>query len=292
MNKKKKQIIDVAHQLFLEKGFAHTSIQDILDEAKTAKGTFYNYFKSKNECLIAILELVKEESDQKRKELLIGKRVDDEEVFAEQILIRLATDKEYNIMALFMTTSFMTDRELSNFMVKMHMNELHWIARRLINLYGAEVKEIAIDQAVVFLGILQHTLQVTKMACLEDFPDKKAIQFALKQLKPLINHQMQEEEIMFPIHLIPFDEEGEPETLQKLSDQALIQIETILQLQLPTEEIELFEFLATELKMEKPRILLIESIWRTLSQTEANQQYKDFLHLLSTYIKMSRENFG
>ncbi|MBY0099665.1 TetR/AcrR family transcriptional regulator [Mesobacillus maritimus] len=292
MNKKQKQIIDVAHKLFLEKGFGQTSIQDILDEAKIAKGTFYKYFKSKNECLIAILELVKQESDQKRNELLIGNRIDDEEVFADQISIRLATDKEYNILALFLTTSFMTDRELGTFMVNMHMSEVHWVSRRLIDIYGGEIKEIALDQAVIFLGILQHTLQVGKMASL-DFPDKKAVQFALRQLKPIIREQYQKKDVLFPIHLIPFDEEDELETVQQLTEQVVNLLKKLLQQERTMEETELFEFLIAELKMEKPRILIIESIWRTLGQaakqTKATDEYNELLQKLSYFITLTKK---
>ena len=56
MNDRKQQVLLTAQQLFVEKGFSATSVQDILDEAKISKGTFYNYFSSKNECLIAILD--------------------------------------------------------------------------------------------------------------------------------------------------------------------------------------------------------------------------------------------
>ncbi|MDY0395878.1 TetR/AcrR family transcriptional regulator [Virgibacillus halophilus] len=67
MNEKKKRVIDVALELFIEKGFAQTSIQDIIQAAEISKGTFYNYFPSKNECLIAILAYVDREGDQKKK---------------------------------------------------------------------------------------------------------------------------------------------------------------------------------------------------------------------------------
>ena len=54
MNDRKQHVINKAHQLFIDKGFQATSIQDILDYSGISKGTFYNYFSSKNELLIAI----------------------------------------------------------------------------------------------------------------------------------------------------------------------------------------------------------------------------------------------
>lgn len=48
-NKEEKEhkLLDSALKLFTEKGFKNTSIQDIVDKAGVAKGTFYLYFKDK-----------------------------------------------------------------------------------------------------------------------------------------------------------------------------------------------------------------------------------------------------
>ena len=44
---KEKKLLDSAFLLFTEKGFKDTSIQEIVDHAGVAKGTFYLYFKDK-----------------------------------------------------------------------------------------------------------------------------------------------------------------------------------------------------------------------------------------------------
>lgn len=46
---KEKKLLDSAFQLFTEKGFKDTSIQEIVNHAGVAKGTFYLYFKDKYE---------------------------------------------------------------------------------------------------------------------------------------------------------------------------------------------------------------------------------------------------
>jgi AcrR family transcriptional regulator len=50
------EILDVAQQLFYRKGFEPTAIQDIIDNAGIAKGTFYHYFGSKLDLLDALIE--------------------------------------------------------------------------------------------------------------------------------------------------------------------------------------------------------------------------------------------
>ncbi|MFA9457662.1 TetR family transcriptional regulator [Halalkalibacter sp. AB-rgal2] len=51
-------IVDAAIIRFKEKGFEHTSVSDIVKQAGVAQGTFYLYFKSKNELVPAIAERI------------------------------------------------------------------------------------------------------------------------------------------------------------------------------------------------------------------------------------------
>ncbi len=57
--KKKEQreqrILEAARCLFIRKGFAETSIEGIAEHAEVGVGTVYNYFRSKDELLIAII---------------------------------------------------------------------------------------------------------------------------------------------------------------------------------------------------------------------------------------------
>ena len=48
-NDKENRILNTAYKIFTEKGIKDTSVQDIVDNANVAKGTFYLYFKNKYE---------------------------------------------------------------------------------------------------------------------------------------------------------------------------------------------------------------------------------------------------
>ncbi|MWC30445.1 TetR/AcrR family transcriptional regulator [Paenibacillus sp. MMS18-CY102] len=50
------EIIQTAELLFLEKGFEKTTVQDIVLRMGIAKGTFYHYFKSKDELVDHVLQ--------------------------------------------------------------------------------------------------------------------------------------------------------------------------------------------------------------------------------------------
>lgn len=55
---RKQEFLDAAQTLFYEQGYDQTSVNDILDAVGVSKGTFYHYFKSKEELLDALAERV------------------------------------------------------------------------------------------------------------------------------------------------------------------------------------------------------------------------------------------
>lgn len=58
-------ILDVAFRLFMEKGYEHTSIQDIIDNlGGLSKGAIYHHFKSKEDILVAVTDRMTDESNQ------------------------------------------------------------------------------------------------------------------------------------------------------------------------------------------------------------------------------------
>ncbi|OZI12098.1 hypothetical protein CEW92_08555 [Bacillaceae bacterium SAS-127] len=58
---KRLQIIEVALQLFMEKGYEHTTINDILRKAEVSKGGMYHYFQSKEEILDVVIHHIIDE---------------------------------------------------------------------------------------------------------------------------------------------------------------------------------------------------------------------------------------
>jgi len=58
-------ILDVAFRLFMEKGYEHTSIQDIINNlGGLSKGAIYHHFESKEDILIAVTDRMTAESNQ------------------------------------------------------------------------------------------------------------------------------------------------------------------------------------------------------------------------------------
>lgn len=57
-------ILDVSYRLFMEKGYEHTSIQDIIDNlGGLSKGAIYHHFKSKEDILVAVMDRMTSQSN-------------------------------------------------------------------------------------------------------------------------------------------------------------------------------------------------------------------------------------
>ena len=57
---RREQILDAAAQVFAQRGFRTASIQQVAEAAGIAKGTVYNYFDSKDDLLLALLDRLNE----------------------------------------------------------------------------------------------------------------------------------------------------------------------------------------------------------------------------------------
>lgn len=59
---RKQEILHAALQLFYEKGYENTTINNIIDELGVSKGAFYHYFESKEDVIISIAREYTEKS--------------------------------------------------------------------------------------------------------------------------------------------------------------------------------------------------------------------------------------
>lgn len=159
MNDKKKNVVKVAHQLFIEKGFQSTSIQDILDVSGIAKGTFYKYFSSKNELFITLFKMIIKEVETNRNELLIGEDPSNIEIFIKQIELQMKLNHVNKLVRLFEEVNFSKDKDLKHLINAWQMNENSWLYHRFIDLFGEDKKAYLLDCAVMFSGILHYNIR-------------------------------------------------------------------------------------------------------------------------------------
>ena len=94
---RKEELLELAYNLFITKGYDNTSVDEIIEKANMAKGTYYYYFTSKEEMLDQVID------NMINKEILEAKKFIDMPISVEQKLIGIInslrpTSDEVNIV--------------------------------------------------------------------------------------------------------------------------------------------------------------------------------------------------
>lgn len=87
-DERRKEILNIAMDLFLKKGYENTAVEDITNTMQVAKGSFYNYFKSKQDVFEACILLLAKETVDKYLMILSNSE--------KSVLERLVEYIEYN----------------------------------------------------------------------------------------------------------------------------------------------------------------------------------------------------
>ena len=56
--KRKQELLKIAYDMFLTKGYENTSVDEIIEKAQIAKGTYYYHFKSKEQMLEEVIDMM------------------------------------------------------------------------------------------------------------------------------------------------------------------------------------------------------------------------------------------
>lgn len=186
MNERKQHVIKMAHQLFMEKGYQATSIQDILNYSGISKGTFYNYFSSKSELLIALFKLIYKQLEKDRNDLLIGQDPGNIHIFIKQVELQLETNRANKLISLFEEVIFSNDEELKQFIKKGHFRILRWTFYRFIDIFGENRRPYLLDCAVMFMGILQHNLKYNTHASRSNVSIHQIVRYSVDRIVKIV----------------------------------------------------------------------------------------------------------
>ncbi|TWT13465.1 TetR/AcrR family transcriptional regulator [Planomicrobium sp. CPCC 101079] len=270
MNLKKQKIINAAYSLFINKGYNSSSIQDILDEAGVSKGTFYNYFTSKSECLIAIMESIGSEIRQKRMAAAVGKKANDPEVLAEQLCIRIQLNQEKNLFTLYESIFYSQEEELKIFSRQTYVAELEWISSRIVDLFGEKAEPYALENAGMIHGSIQQLIHLWRLSSEEELPIEKLADFIIRRLNTTITKQIETGDRFIQEKKLSTAPPVEEVSLKTLSAQLKMQADLLDEEDADAKQ--LVVFLAEELGSSEPRKLVCESVLASLANYPAHEK--------------------
>lgn len=273
MDQKKQQVLQTAKKLYSTNGYASTSIQDIINQSNISKGTFYNYFSSKRDFLIAFMQQAFKELMLRRQELQAGKRIELKSVFAQQLEVRMKISMEYSLIPIYEAAFHSNDQRLKDFIQEMYHQELHWVSSRLVDVYGDETSPYTIDCAVLMLGMIQHIGQHWYNTVGGKLDTRKLIQFAIRRMDCMIPDMIEKKDSFFGKRL-----EQQPNPFQPVSKQSILKkldvfSRNVLQ-NTSTETVQLIQFIKEELKQKTPRFFLIKPILKTVRNTFKDTEFE------------------
>lgn len=68
--KRKKELLNIAYDMFLTRGYENTSVDKIIEKAKIAKGTYYYYFESKEQMLEEVIDMMIDSEAETAKQII------------------------------------------------------------------------------------------------------------------------------------------------------------------------------------------------------------------------------
>ncbi|MGE7623338.1 TetR/AcrR family transcriptional regulator [Viridibacillus sp. NPDC096237] len=294
MNKRKKQVIEKTHELFIDKGYHSTSIQDILNHCGISKGSFYNYFPSKADLFKSVFKLMLDELKEKRDKLMIGKDISDVNVFIEQVSLMIRENRKNKLHQLLNDVIVSNDPDLIKFIKNFKFMFLQWVHGRFLNILPNDKQPYSFDCAIMFNGIIQSFLQTTRILH-ESISDKQIAKYCMDRIMNILDDISRKEDRIFT-----------PEQVNKLFPQAnnddFFDNElsfTTLALRREIEKVfvnenskrdtylNLLSFIQQELlNKEEPRAFLIESAFSTLNNCAGLNSTASFVNYHKMLTKM------
>ncbi len=292
MNQRKRQVLDSALQLFIEKGFHETSIQDILDKALISKGTFYNYFSSKVECFKSIMEQTRYEASLLRHEMLLNQDITDENLLLEQILVLMQINKKQNLVSLFENIFQSNDKELRQLLERYRLLEIEWVSNRFIDIFGEEVRPYSLEIAILYFAMVHHLTYSLRLFYSEITDQKKILKISLRNVKAIYPIMLENGEILITQDALQLVEEKK--IYQSITKSDLIEkVQGFLdQLKLDTDNevgVQFTESILDELHRNELRLAVIETLLKPFREAFTNTPHAgenvELANLLWYFIK-------
>lgn len=159
MDEKKVKLIETSLKLFSEKGFHATSIQEIAEQSNISKGAFYLHFASKNELLEEIFRYYAEHILDK-----LIKATDPEKPATEQLIEQITSffdlfKDHYEFIVMLFHDNLQLGFNKNEYFDDLQQKSFEWTEQHLLNMYGEDVKEYAVDIAIELDGLIGSYLK-------------------------------------------------------------------------------------------------------------------------------------
>ncbi|EUJ32762.1 putative TetR/AcrR family transcriptional regulator [Listeria floridensis FSL S10-1187] len=188
MNDKKRRILGKAKDIFRKKGYLLTSVADIVEASEISKGTFYNYFTSKEELAITIFKQEYSVLYQKLDRFMQDEDKSQKEKFrkAIELLVRFHI-KNAEILNISFSQATLDD-DFNQFLLSVRSRSFEWIKAQILLVYGEEMKPYLNDLAMTLTGMILLFVFVSSKQNQDQESDQisKAIDYVLNRMEAIV----------------------------------------------------------------------------------------------------------
>ncbi|EAD5742229.1 TetR/AcrR family transcriptional regulator [Listeria monocytogenes] len=226
MKEKKQRIIKSAKEVFQKQGYLKTSVQDMVDAAGISKGTFYNYFTSKEELAIVIFKQEYSVLHQ-RLEYTMAQDGAKKDNFTEclKIIIHFYTENGEILNITFSQT--MIDDDFNAFLQNVRLKNMEWVKYQLLEVYGEETKPYINDITMLLSGMAAMYVFASGSKNVNTGLIERAIPYVVRRLDALVKDILESGEIVFT----------ETDTENLVPDQTMIRKKRLAKLREALEEL-------------------------------------------------------
>lgn len=289
MNEKRKLIIDVAVKLFSAKGYHSTSVQEIVDGCDMAKGSFYNYFKSKEELLISIFKYFHETMSSKLAEVEKDSSLTEKEKYINQINIQIeqVTINEDFIQMFIREQMMHISEELDQFIHFVRRDSLDFFSGKVRRLYPDLPEEYIVDSAIILDSMVKQYISILLFDKNSEIREDIA-PFLLNRLDSIVEGFQKHKDPLLKAIQFGGCMKREPGTKKRLQSMIALQIEFIKNQ--PDENknkkgLEVLSEIQRELGKDEPKKIVLESLLLMLNSSEKeNSAYSSIIRAFQEYL--------
>lgn len=296
MNQKQLDILGHTHQLFIEKGYVDTSVQDILERSGISKGTFYKYFSSKSELLLSLLSSLQESLILQREKVAIEYKGDNQKIFEEQIIFMLSFAEQNKIPEMIESTLVLNEVKTFQYIEELKAATFNWIYERFQEIFPSKTSAYLFDGAVLLEGMLNNIFKMNK-ALNYPLPIEQIVRYCMKRIEEIVIEVAEQKEQLFnpSVYSAVFNKKTESHFSTELT-RVTAKLKRVIENKLTNEEeqkksLEFVTFISDELLQNdtEPRTFIIQSSLlslekiNTLAQTKELEEYKEVITTLTRH---------
>ncbi|MHC5252176.1 TetR/AcrR family transcriptional regulator [Listeria kieliensis] len=196
MKDKKRRIISEAKTIFRKKGYLLTSVTDIVEASEISKGTFYNYFTSKEELAITIFKQEYSVLYQRLDQIMQEEDKSQKEKFKTciELLVKFHI-KNAEILNISFSQATLDD-DFNQFLLGVRSRSVKWIKEQMLLVYGKETEPYLNDLAMMLTGMILLFVFVSSKHNKGGTRIPEAVDYVMNRMEVIVKDVVQTKELV------------------------------------------------------------------------------------------------